>query len=144
MQSPRRNLPTAGKRYFYQLVLFYIIGAFAISPILPSDDPKLLRGGSGAGASLWSIAARNAGIVGLDSVINTVILLSALSAGNSYFYMSTRALYSTALIGSAPRFLMKCTKSGFPYNAVTCSTAICLSISMYPPKEQPCLIGPSI
>ncbi|KOC08921.1 hypothetical protein AFLA70_61g004040 [Aspergillus flavus AF70] len=126
MESPRRNLPTAGKRYFYRLVLFYIIGAFAISLILSSDDPKLLGGGSGAGASPWAIAARNAGIVGLDSVINTVILLSALSAGNSYFYMSTRALYSTALIGSAPRFLMKCTKSGVPYNAVACTTAICL------------------
>ncbi|KAE8359612.1 amino acid permease-domain-containing protein [Aspergillus caelatus] len=113
MQSHRSNLPTAGKRYFYRLVLFYIIGAFATS-------------GSGAGASPWSIAARNAGILGLDSVINTVILLSALSAGNSYFYMSTRALYSTALTGSAPRFLMKCTKSGVPYNAVACSTAICL------------------
>ncbi|RAQ65591.1 lysine-specific permease [Aspergillus flavus] len=126
MESPRPNLPTAGKRYFYRLVLFYIIGAFAISLILSSDDPKLLGGGSGAGASPWAIAARNAGIVGLDSVINTVILLSALSAGNSYFYMSTRALYSTALIGSAPRFLMKCTKSGVPYNAVACTTAICL------------------
>ncbi|KAE8413212.1 hypothetical protein BDV36DRAFT_300166 [Aspergillus pseudocaelatus] len=45
MQFHRSNLPTAGKRYFYRLVLFYIIGAFAISLILPNDDPKLLEVG---------------------------------------------------------------------------------------------------
>lgn len=129
MQSPRRNLPIAGKRYFYRLVIFYVLGALAIGMILPSNNPRLLGGGSGAGASPWAIAARNAGIKGLDSVINAVILLSALSAGNSYLYLSNRVLYSMAVAGSAPRLFMKCTKSGIPYNAVACCA--CFSLLAY-------------
>lgn len=126
MESPRRNLPIAGKRYFYRLVVFYVLGVLAISMIVPSDDPKLLGGGSGAGSSPWAVAVKNAGIAGLDSVINAVILTSAWSAGNSYLYMASRALYSMAVAGSAPRIFMRCTGSGIPYYAVAASASFSL------------------
>lgn len=118
MESPRYNLPIAGRRYFYRLIIFYILGAFAISLIVASNDVDLLGGGSDAGASPWAIAAKNAGIKGLDSVINAVILTSAWSAGNSYLYLASRALYSMSLTGNAPRIFSKCTASGIPYNAL--------------------------
>lgn len=35
MQSPRRNLPLAAKRYFYRLVGFYILGVLAIGVVCP-------------------------------------------------------------------------------------------------------------
>ncbi|KAK5059682.1 hypothetical protein LTR84_009565 [Exophiala bonariae] len=126
MESPRRNLPVAGKRYFYRLVVFYVLGVLAISMIVPSDDPKLLGGGSGAGSSPWAVAVKNAGIAGLDSVINAIILTSAWSAGNSYLYMASRALYSMAVAGSAPRIFMTCTGSGIPYYAVAASASFSL------------------
>lgn len=131
MQSPRRNLPKAGKRYFYRLVLFYVLGAFAISMIISYKDSHLLSGGSGAGASPWALAARNAGIKGLDSVINAVILVSALSAGNSYLYLSGRVLYSMAVAGHAPKIFLRCTKSGIPYYAVACSAIVSLLAYLY-------------
>ncbi|KIW59536.1 hypothetical protein PV05_03979 [Exophiala xenobiotica] len=126
MESPRINLPKAGKRYFYRLVTFYVLGALAISMIISSDDKKLLGGGSGAGASPWAIAAKNAGITGLDSVINAVILTSAWSAGNSYLFLASRALFSMAQVGSAPRIFLKCTKSGIPWVATATSALFCL------------------
>lgn len=126
MKSPRRNLPLAGKRYFYRLALFYVLGALAISLIIPSNDSQLLDAQSGAGVSPWAVAARNAGIKGLDSVINAIILASALSAGNSCLYFSSRVLYSMATIGNAPQIFLRCTKSGIPYLAVTCSALFSL------------------
>ncbi|KAF7548861.1 hypothetical protein G7Z17_g6793 [Cylindrodendrum hubeiense] len=126
MERPRQNLPKAGKRYFYRLIIFYILGSFFIGLIVRSDNPQLLGGGSGAGASPWAIAARDAGIRGLDSVINGVILTSACSAGSSYLYLSSRALYSMALSGNAPAVFKKCSKAGIPYVAVAASASFCL------------------
>lgn len=126
MESPRRNLPIAGKRYFWRLIFFYVVGALAISMIVSSDDSLLLGGGSGAGASPWAIAAKRAGIRGLDSVINAVILTSAWSAGNSYLFLASRTLYSMALVGNAPRIFTRCTKSGIPYVATAVSASFCV------------------
>ncbi|KAF2144336.1 uncharacterized protein K452DRAFT_223312 [Aplosporella prunicola CBS 121167] len=126
MESPRQNLPIAGRRYFYRLITFYILGALAIGMIVPSNNPKLLGAGSSASASPWAIAAKSAGIKGLDSVINAVILLSAWSAGNSYLYLASRTLYSLALTGNAPATFARCTKSGVPYNALATSASLSL------------------
>ena len=126
MESPRRNLPQAGKRYSYLLVAFYVLGALAISMVVPSNDEKLLGGAKGAGASPGAIAANNAGIKGLDSVINAVILTSAWSAGNSYLFLASRALYSMTQTGGAPKVFLKCTKSGIPWVAAATSATFCL------------------
>ena len=126
MESPRRNLPIAGKRYFYRLIFFYVAGSLAISMVVSCNDPLLLGGGSGAGASPWAIAAKRAGIRGLDSVINAVILLSAWSAGNSYLFLASRNLYSMALVGNAPRIFARCANSGIPYVATGTSAIFCL------------------
>lgn len=77
MESPRRNLPVAGKRYFYRLVIFYCLGALAIGMILPSNSPGLLNGASSSASSPWAIAAECAGTKALPSIINAVILASA-------------------------------------------------------------------
>ncbi|KAF4425780.1 Proline-specific permease [Colletotrichum fructicola] len=126
MDSPRRNIPTATRRYFYRLITFYILGALAVGIIVNSENPNLLSGGKGAGASPWAIGIRDAGIRGLDSVVNVVIVLSAWSAGNSYLYLASRALYSMALAGNAPRIFTRCTKSGVPYYATAASASLSL------------------
>ncbi|KAJ9657790.1 hypothetical protein H2198_004097 [Neophaeococcomyces mojaviensis] len=126
MESPRRNLPVAGRRYFYRLIIFYVLGVFFIGLIVSSNNKNLLGGGSGAGSSPWAVAAREAGIKGLDSVINAVIITSAWSAGNSYLYLATRALYSLACVGNAPKIFARCTKSGIPYYATAASASFSL------------------
>lgn len=126
MESPRRNLPVAGKRYFYRLVIFYCLGALAISMILPSNSPGLLNGTSNSASSPWAIAADRAGIKMLPSIINAVILASAWSAGNSYLYLASRTLYSMALAGNAPKIFTRCSKSGVPYYALAASASFSL------------------
>lgn len=121
MQRPRENLPKAGKRYFYRLVAFYILGSFAISMIISSDNKQLLGGGSGADASPWAIAVKEASIPVLDSIINAIILTSAISSGTSYLYMSSCALYSLAVAGNAPKIFARCTRKGVPSYALATS-----------------------
>ncbi|KAI9172853.1 proline-specific permease [Paramyrothecium foliicola] len=123
MQNPRRNLPLAGRRFIYRLIIFYVLGAFFLGLTVPRDDPSLLGGSKGAGASPWAIAARRAGINGLDSVINAIILLSAWSAGNAWLYMASRSLYSLAVFGTAPAIFKRCTASGIPWVAILFSSA---------------------
>ncbi|VUC29262.1 unnamed protein product [Clonostachys rosea] len=126
MESPRRNIPKATMRYFIRLITFYILGAIAIGILVPSNNKYLLSPGSGAAASPWAIGARDAGIKVLDSVINAVIVLSAWSAGNSYLYLASRALYSLSVSGNAPAIFSRCTKSGIPYYATAASAMFSL------------------
>lgn len=123
MRAPRKNLPRAATRFIWRLLIFYALGALAIGVICPSDDPALTDGGHGAAASPWVVAIRNAGIHGLDSVINAVIITSAWSSGNSVLYMSSRSLYSMAVAGNAPAVFKRCTKGGVPYYAVLASAS---------------------
>ncbi|KAM0755033.1 AAT family amino acid transporter [Meredithblackwellia eburnea MCA 4105] len=112
-ENPRRNVPKAIRRVFYRILVFYIFGVLAISLIVSPNNPDLLDG-TGSAASPWVIGIKLAGIKGLPSVVNAVILISAFSAGNSDLYASSRTLYGLACDGKAPAIFRKCTKNGLP------------------------------
>lgn len=123
IKSPRRNLPRIARTYILRLIVFYICGTLAISVICPSNAPALTGGsGTDAASSPWVIGIQNAGIKGLDSVINAGIVTASLSAGNSFLYLASRSLYSMAREGNAPRVFSKCTKHGVPIYAVGVSS----------------------
>lgn len=123
MQNPRVTIPRVAKLVFLRLMVFYVVGVFALGILCNSRNPDLLgaikSGASGAAASPWVIGITNLGIGGLPTVINIVILLSGWSAGNAFLYSTSRALYSLARDGQAPKIFMKCTKSGVPVYSVT-------------------------
>ncbi|KAM0820869.1 putative Amino acid permease/ SLC12A domain-containing protein [Seiridium cardinale] len=129
MAHPRRDLPRAMFHFSWRLIFFYALSALAISVICPANEPGLTGGGNGAAASPWVLAIKSAGIKGLDSLINAVIITSAWSAGNGIFFMSCRALYSLALVGNAPRIFARCNRYGVPYYAVMLTA--CLSLLAY-------------
>ena len=121
MKNPRRNLPIAATRYIYRLIVFYIGSVLSIGVICSYKDAALTDGGAGAKSAAFVVGIRNAGIHGLESVINAVIILSAWSSGNSFLYISSRSLYSLAVAGNAPAIFRKCTSKGVPYVAVMTS-----------------------
>ncbi|KAJ5833971.1 hypothetical protein N7474_002282 [Penicillium riverlandense] len=110
-ESPRRNVPKAVRRVFWRIAIFYVGSVFLI----------------GLCVSPFVIAIENGGIHVLPSIINAVVLTSAVSADNSFFYASTRILYSTALDGKAPRFL-RYEKFGVPYACVAITGALSLLV----------------
>lgn len=128
IQNPRRSIPRVAKLVFVRLLIFYVIGAFAVGILCNSQDNRLLgaieSGASGAAASPWVVGIVNLGIDGLPVVINVVILLSGWSAGNAFLYSTSRCLYSLSRDGHAPKIFMKCTKAGVPIYSVLIVAAI--------------------
>ncbi|KAI0490241.1 AAT family amino acid transporter [Xylaria cf. heliscus] len=126
-ENPRRNIPKAIRRVFWRIALFYVLAVFLVTLCVSSEDGRLLdairSNAPGAASSPFVIAIENGGIAVLPSIINAVILTSAWSAGNSFFYASTRVLYSAALDGKAPRFFAF-ERWGVPYACVAATGLI--------------------
>ncbi|OCH87654.1 amino acid permease [Obba rivulosa] len=114
-KNPRRNVPKAIRRVYVRLLLFYICGVTIIGLLVPSTDPGLDLTDETAAASPFVIAINHAGVKLLPSIINACLLTSAWSAANSQLYCSSRALYSLALNGNAPKIFMKVNKRGLPW-----------------------------
>ncbi|KAK4937476.1 hypothetical protein LTR10_021928 [Elasticomyces elasticus] len=130
-ENPRRNIPKAVRRVFWRIAIFYVLAIFLMGMCVSAKDPRLLNAinssAPGAAASPFVIAITNGGISTLPSIINAVILSSAWSAGNSFFYASTRILYATALDGRAPAFL-KFERFGVPYACVVATALLSLLV----------------
>ena len=92
--NPRKSLPTAVKQVFWRITLFYVVSLIIVGLLVPYTDPRLISGTSNADAkaSPFVISIQNAGIMGLDSVMNVVIMIAVLSVGNSSIYGSSRTL----------------------------------------------------
>lgn len=130
-ENPRRNIPKAAKRFIYRLFAFYVLGTLVIGVTVAYNDPNLMSAvssGKGAGASPFVVAIQNAGISGLNHVINAAILTSAWSSGNSWLFAGSRMLYSLACTDQAPKVFRRCNNQGVPYAAVLFTWAVgCLA-----------------
>ncbi|KAJ5484671.1 hypothetical protein N7453_012139 [Penicillium expansum] len=110
MESPRRNIPWAARRYIYRLVFFYIFGVLAIGVICPSDAIRLTKGDGTVSSSPFVIGIQNTGIPVLDHIVNA-------------------APYSLATSGNTPHVFKTCNQWGVPYWAVSASA--CFSALAY-------------
>lgn len=117
-RSPRRAIPMAARRIFVRILLFYVVTIFMVGLVVPSTDEKLSNDSGTASESPFVIAARNAGIKGVPSIINAVVLTSAWSSGNSNMLGGSRILYGMAKQGHAPAFFTRINRCGVPYVAV--------------------------
>ncbi|KAK6463705.1 general amino acid permease [Scheffersomyces coipomensis] len=113
--NPRKAVPKATKQVFWRIALFYIISLTLVGLLVPYNDPRLLVNGPvDAAASPFVLSIVDAGISGLPSVMNVVIMISVLSVGNSSVYASSRTLAALAVSGQAPKILGYIDKEGRP------------------------------
>lgn len=117
-QSPTRAIPSAIKQVFWRIACFYVLSVLIVGLIVRSDDPRLIGGKGDPSTSPFVIAIQDAGLVGLDSVMNAVILISVLSVANSSFFGSSRVLAALAEQRQAPRVLRYVDHQGRPLVAV--------------------------
>lgn len=123
--NPRKSLPTAVKQVFWRITLFYVVSLALVGLLVPSNDPRLIGSSSSdAKASPFVIAIKNAGISGLDSVMNVVIMISVISVGNSAVYGSSRTLAALAEQGQAPKAFAYIDRQGRPLVAVLFASAL--------------------
>ncbi|KAH8698294.1 putative amino acid permease [Talaromyces proteolyticus] len=125
-QNPRKSIPRAIKQVFWRIALFYVVALTVVGLLVPYTEPKLMNGKSSADASAspFVIAIETAGISGLPSVMNVVIMIAVLSVGNSSVYGSSRTLAALAEQGQAPRFLAYIDRQGRPLFAILVSSAL--------------------
>ncbi|KAE8446999.1 hypothetical protein EG329_011481 [Mollisiaceae sp. DMI_Dod_QoI] len=123
--NPRKTLPTAIKQVFWRICLFYMVSLTIVSLLVPYGDSRLLGTSSDdAKASPFVIAINNAGISGLPSVMNVVILIAVLSVGNSSIYGSSRTLAALAEQRQAPHFLAYIDRQGRPLFAIIVASVL--------------------
>lgn len=136
--NPRKSLPTAIKQVFWRIAIFYVVSLTLVGLLVPFTDHRLVSGDSSADAkaSPFVIAIKNAGISGLPSVMNVVIMIAVLSVGNSSVYGSSRTLAALAEQGQAPRFLAYIDRKGRPLWAILIASAIGLLCFLAASKQQ--------
>jgi yeast amino acid transporter len=120
--NPRKSLPTAVKQVFWRILLFYIVSLTLVGLLVRYDNPQLLNGSGSADAkaSPFVISIQQAGISGLPSVMNVVIMIAV---GNSSIYGSSRTLAALAEQRQAPRFLAYIDRKGRPLFAILIASA---------------------
>ena len=137
--NPRKALPIAVKQVFWRITLFYIAALTVVGLLVPYTDERLLSAQSKADAkaSPFVIAITNAGIAGLDSVMNVVIMIAVISVGNSSIYGSSRTLAALAEQRQAPHFLAYIDRRGRPLYAILVASAIgLLSFLAASPQQE--------
>ncbi|PEJ56326.1 gamma-aminobutyrate permease [Bacillus sp. AFS002410] len=124
-ENPQKNIPKAIKQIFWRILLFYVLAIFVIGCLISYNDPNLLGGDVDAIAiSPFTLVFKHAGLAFAAAAMNTVILTSVLSAGNSSLYVGSRVLWVLAEEGRAPKFLRKVNKGGVPVTALIATTLI--------------------
>lgn len=121
--NPRKVVPSAIKKTFWRILLFFVGTIFFIGLLIPYTNDGLLSTNSDASASPFVIAAQLAGVKSLPGIINAVLLCVVLSAANSNVYSGSRILVGLANEGHAPKFFTITTKGGVPYIAVAFTAA---------------------
>jgi amino acid transporter len=109
----------AARRIFVRILLFYVISIFMVGLVVASTDDSLLGSSGTATQSPFVIAAHDAGIKIVPSIINAVVLTSAWSSGNSNMLGGSRILYGMAVYGHAPAIFKRINRFGIPYAAVS-------------------------
>jgi amino acid transporter len=113
-KNPLKSLPGAIRQIFWRITLFYILGLFFVGLLVPYDNEDLLGSSTDANTSPFVIAGKNAGLVGFDSFMNVVILVSVVSIGVSGVYGGSRTLTALADQGYAPKFFTYIDRAGRP------------------------------
>ncbi len=134
-KNPDKSIPQAVRKVFWRILLFYIFTILIISLVIPYTDPNLLRNNTkDISLSPFTLVFQNAGLLSAAAVMNVVILIAVISAGNSGMYASTRMLFTLAKEGKAPQIFACLSKSKVPHNALYATTAVaglCFLSSMF-------------
>lgn len=121
-ENPERSIPRAIKKIFWRILLFYIASLFVISLLIPYTSPQLLH--QNVATSPFTLVFKHSGIAFAAGMMNFVILIAVLSAGNSGLYASTRMLHFLAKQGHAPKMFSHVDSRGVPVLALLATLAI--------------------
>lgn len=119
-KDPRKTLPRAINNVPLRIILFYVLTLAVILMVtpwrsIPADQSPFVE--------MFTLAGL--GIAG--SIVNFVVLTSAMSSANSGVFSTSRMLYGLAEEGTAPKVFTKLSKTGVPRNALYLTAVLLLS-----------------
>ena len=117
-KNPEKSIPMAVRNVTWRIIALYIIPISILISILPWDK-------AGLEDSVFAVAVANYGLDRFAALFAFVVLTAALSCSNSGLYGTSRAMYSLATLGMAPKKLAELNKNGMPKNAVLVSIVSC-------------------
>ncbi|KAG0331146.1 hypothetical protein BG004_001800 [Podila humilis] len=134
-KNPRKSVPRAIRTVFWRILLFYVLTILIIGMCIRHDDPALANSDGDINSSPFTRVFVNAGIGAGGHIMNAVILIAILSAGNSGLYASSRALHTLSREGNAPRFLSYVNRFGVPVYCVLATALVgCLAFIVSLPQ----------
>lgn len=115
-------MKTACKTVFYRIVGLYVTAVLIIGLNVSQHSPELLsavaEGGHTAASSPFVVICQQTGVKVLPSVINAIVMTSALSSGNENAYGLSRTMMALARQRSMPSVFLKTSRVGTPYVGV--------------------------
>ena len=121
-ENPKKTIPSAIKKVFWRIVLFYILAILVISFLIPYTSNQLM--GGDIATSPFTLVFKNSGITFVANLMNGVILVAILSAGNSGMYASTRMLWYLSHQKHVPKIFSKVSQRGIPIPALLATAAV--------------------
>ena len=115
-KDPQKSIPKATRNIFWRILLFYVLCIFIISLIIPYTSSGLSS--SNVLVSPFTLVFLHTGIKIAASIVNAVVLIAILSAGNSGTYAATRMLQHLAQQGHVHAIFSKINKNGVPIYAL--------------------------
>ncbi|KAF8945374.1 hypothetical protein BGZ47_002790 [Haplosporangium gracile] len=134
-KNPRKNVPRAIRQVFWRILMFYVLTILIIGMTIPYNDEALANEGGSIKSSPFTRVFVQAGITIGGDIMNAVILVAVLSAGNSGLYASSRALHTLSKEGNAPKFFSYVNRWGVPVYCVLATSLIgCLAFIVSLPQ----------
>lgn len=120
-KHPEKMIPDAIKKIPFRILLFYIGTVTVLMMVTPWIH---ISASSSPFVGMFSLV----GFVSAASIVNMVVLSSALSSSNSGMFATSRMIFGLAKINSAPVFFGKLSSKSIPINAVLLSTLLMLTV----------------
>ncbi|NGN82839.1 amino acid permease [Arthrobacter silviterrae] len=119
-KDPEKNLPKAINSIPVRVLLFYVGALIILMSVIPWTQ---FAAGHSPFIAMFSLA----GLGAAATVVNLVVLTSAMSSANSGIYSTSRMVYGLAHEGDAPGFFAKLSGRKVPRNALFLSCVLLLS-----------------
>ncbi|WP_233486746.1 amino acid permease [Zhihengliuella sp. ISTPL4] len=129
-KDPKRNLPKAINAIPIRVLLFYVGALIILMSVTPWTEYV-------AGESPFIAMFALAGLGIAATVVNLVVLTSAMSSANSGIYSTSRMVFGLAQDGDAPKLFGRLSKRRVPQNALFLSCILLLSgvVLLYAGKD---------
>lgn len=111
-KAPHRAFPAVVKSVVWRICLFFITLTLMVCLLVPYTEEGL------GVTSPFVIAINNAGVRGLPSVFNAVIIISVFSVANSATFAASRVISTLAVDGHAPAIFATTDRRGRPTAAL--------------------------